>query len=270
MAEEPVAKSVLPTPDDLVKGGVKVLPATLGSALLTAFSIFQWVSIPTSLISQLQQLRSVAEFWRSAYAQLTGMRPALDALVEIVRPFLSVWRAFSEPLKVWVSNLLPSLPMPQFAVDVLLMIAVCVPSVVRLHWLKGRIAGRTKFTRIKVTQLYFAAGQEVNRWNWSTSYPVLRDHLNQALGKRAASALAKHLNYVTNEFMENAVRERHPLQDRDLWVLKLRDLTRDAEQTQKLVDTLRKSRLLIYFAIVAAMLGATFVTLDLLVYGPVL
>lgn len=138
MAEnEKAAKALLPTPEDVSKGVVKALPASVGSALLTIYSVFQWVSVPTSLLSQLTDLKMAADFWRSLYSQAIALRPLLDAIFGVFAPVLEAWRAVTRPLVEAFERLLPSIVVPHLVVDLIVIALICAPSIVRMYWLRA-------------------------------------------------------------------------------------------------------------------------------------
>jgi hypothetical protein len=137
--EKKLAKSLVPTPEQLAEGAVKSLPASVGSLLLTLYAVFQWISVPASLLSQLSELRVAVDLWRGLYERAASLRPLLDTLEALAAPVFSAWRSFTAPVRELIAEWLPSLPMPQLFIDIAFVALICLPSILRLLLLRHSI-----------------------------------------------------------------------------------------------------------------------------------
>lgn len=147
MADEKAAQSLVPSPERFAENTIKGLPTALGSVLLTIYAIFQWITVPASVLSAISDLRVATDFWRIIYEGAAALRPALDALETAVRPVLTAWRSLTAPLHRLILDWLPTLPLPQLLIDLALIALICVPSILRTVLLDRSIAASTRWFR---------------------------------------------------------------------------------------------------------------------------
>jgi hypothetical protein len=262
LSEEAEAKSVLPTPEDVVRKGIGALPTTIGGALLTLYSIFQWVSVPTSLLSQLSELRVIVDFWRGLYGQLVALRPVLDVLANAGASVLVGWRAFTAPVRELVVALLPHLVIPQLVVDLVVIALICAPSFVRLQWLNARfdllyngIQDDLRRTRGNALTLLFMGGAVTL---------VARPGQDGARISLPDDTLKHIFQLVENDVTggsKDALRLPSAKAHLNRAVL-------NSAKMQKVVRSRRGALRFLLFAVSLSVLAAVFVVFDLFVYRP--
>jgi hypothetical protein len=134
MSDESTAKSLIPSPEAAAQAAVRSLPSVLGSATLTVYSVFQWLSVPTSLLSQLAELESVNAFWRSVYENLSAIRLQLDVVSAVASAAFGAWRFITSGPRELIASWFPDFPLPQLVVDLAAIALICLPSILRVQW----------------------------------------------------------------------------------------------------------------------------------------
>lgn len=131
----------IPTFEEWLRGAIRRLPKRPSELILSGLAVFSWVTAPINFISQISELRIVADFFRTVLTAMGDWQAILLVAWSAVEPLVVAWRALLAPVSDWLSDLL-NVSMPPFVVHVILMLLLSLPALIRYTLVKRMRADR--------------------------------------------------------------------------------------------------------------------------------
>jgi hypothetical protein len=148
----------LPSPEAVVRAAVSRLPDPLGWLTRNAYTVFLWVTLPTSFASAIGNLQLVLHLLDELRAALPLLAPLLNAVGAVVSPALEVWRGFTRPVVELLESFV-RFSVPPEALDLAILILLPLP-----RWRATSVAKRRAVSIWRGLRSIIAADPEAHEY----------------------------------------------------------------------------------------------------------